>query len=121
MFGHDSDVELALAGICMTVKPVDGDAVVVINGACDDRVLALRPGLTVTVVVTETIVVKKLTEREVVPEAVTVTNVAKSEFVLLKVANEINVELVENVVKLVGTGIGVLVAFASVLLVVMFP
>lgn len=75
--------------------------------------------MTVTVAVAYTIVVKRLTDKVVLPSVVTVTNVPRSEFVLLRVANEIKVDEVENVVKFVGTGNGLLVLL-EVLFVVPF-
>jgi hypothetical protein len=91
MLGHASDVEL------------------VISGAWLDSDLALRLGEAVTVVVANTVVVKRLTDSEVLPPLVTVTNVPRSEFVLLRVARDMNVDEVENAVKAVGPRNGMLV------------
>lgn len=74
----------------------------VMSGAWLDSDLALRLGEAVTVVVANTVVVKRLTDSEVLPRLMTVTNVPKSVFVLLRVANDMKVDEVENVVNAVG-------------------
>jgi hypothetical protein len=76
----------------------------VMSGAWLDNDLALRLGEAVTVVVANTVVVKRLTESEILPPLVTVTNMPRSVFVLLRVANDMKVDEVENVVKAVGPG-----------------
>lgn len=63
-------------------------ATVLVSGGCWlDSDLALRQEVVVAVAV----VGNRLTDKEVLPPLVTVTNVPRSEFVLLKVANEIKV------------------------------
>lgn len=87
MFGHASELELVISGTWLNSD------------------LALRLGDAVTVVVANTVVVKRLTESEVLPPLVTVTNVPRSRFVLLRVDSAMKVDEVEKVVKAVGPAV----------------
>jgi len=100
MSEHEFDVELTLEGIGMIAEPEDATAVLAMSGSWSDSDLAVKLGVDVTVAVAGTVFVKRLIDNEVLPAAVMVTSVPRSEFVLLKVASDMKVDEVE---KLVGT------------------
>lgn len=102
-----ADVVDCVNGTCdvvLVAKVVIGQAsaIELVSGGCWlDSDVALRQEVVVAVAV----VVNRLTDKEVLPPLVTVTNVPRSEFVLLRVANEIKVDEVEKEVGFTRPGV----------------